>query len=287
MQTQQMTETQENTTNSPKSPKTEPRETGFDLSGKRFGKLLVVGFDHYGEGQSYWKCRCDCGGEKVAGRRMLQKGSTKSCGCLKGNHHGGGYRKRLELTEGQISSFVREYPCTANSVLMKRYDMSETSLHRLARKHGLKKSREFMVESQLKGARAAELSHMAHGTYPKKGYRIPRSDEHSINDYRLRETEEQKSARLSKARESRNASIAEDKRRILFGLPPKLKMKLIKQPRSLCALRHTLRKHGYIVGRGSHVAYYTPDTERMPEVEARKFGDRFYRWMEFKPIEEK
>ncbi|MBQ6577194.1 MAG: hypothetical protein IJL91_05550 [Bacteroidales bacterium] len=272
--------------NHQKSAIDELRETGFDLTGRRFGRLLVEGFDHYGEGQSYWRCRCDCGGEKTVGRKMLQKGSTKSCGCLRGKHGGGGFRKRKVLSEEEAVSFKREFPYTTNEVLAQRYDMSQTSVHRFARQYGLNKSKEFMVDSQLKGARAAELYHMAHGTYPKKGYKIPRSEEHSINDYRLKETQEMKAARLEKARASRNRAIEEERRRILFGLPQRTRMKLIKQPRGLCALRYALRKHGYIVDRGGHIAYYTPDTVRMPKVEARKPGDKHYYWMEFKPFNE-
>ena len=33
-------------------------------------------------GARKWKCRCDCGGERLAASYNLRRGKTKSCGCL-------------------------------------------------------------------------------------------------------------------------------------------------------------------------------------------------------------
>ena len=55
-----------------------------DLSNKKFGKLTVLKFlktdSHY---NSFWLCKCDCGNEIVARADHLQRGGTKSCGCLR------------------------------------------------------------------------------------------------------------------------------------------------------------------------------------------------------------
>jgi len=53
-----------------------------DLTGKRFGRLLVI--ERVGtRGRSVlWKCRCDCGNEKEIVSGSLINGNTKSCGCL-------------------------------------------------------------------------------------------------------------------------------------------------------------------------------------------------------------
>lgn len=54
-----------------------------DLTGMRFGRLIVVcGAPNLRDGRTAWKCRCDCGNEKVVSGKELQNGSTKSCGCL-------------------------------------------------------------------------------------------------------------------------------------------------------------------------------------------------------------
>ena len=50
----------------------------IDLTGKRFGKLVVTKY----VGKSRWLCKCDCGNEKVVGGANLKK-NTSSCGCIK------------------------------------------------------------------------------------------------------------------------------------------------------------------------------------------------------------
>jgi hypothetical protein len=55
-----------------------------DLIGKRFGRLVVVGFAGKGSHRStLWRCRCDCGTETTVFASNLQKGNTKSCGCIR------------------------------------------------------------------------------------------------------------------------------------------------------------------------------------------------------------
>lgn len=60
-----------------------------DLSGSRFGKLLVIGIDEdrvTGGRKTYWVCKCDCGKEKsirsdsLTSKRLPK---TESCGCLR------------------------------------------------------------------------------------------------------------------------------------------------------------------------------------------------------------
>ena len=55
-----------------------------DLTGKRFGSLLVIGESGRGSGRSIlWLCRCDCGKEKVIRANHLSSGSSSSCGCVR------------------------------------------------------------------------------------------------------------------------------------------------------------------------------------------------------------
>mgnify|MGYP007121549082 CR=1 FL=1 len=55
----------------------------YQLKGQQFGRLLVV--DRAGSDKAKnatWRCRCDCGKEKVVSSRDLITGDTRSCGCL-------------------------------------------------------------------------------------------------------------------------------------------------------------------------------------------------------------
>ena len=64
-------------------------QRGKHLEGQRFGRLLVVKFDHVytknGNTRKYWNCLCDCGGIKIVPTRRLTSGETQSCGCLIGD----------------------------------------------------------------------------------------------------------------------------------------------------------------------------------------------------------
>lgn len=58
--------------------------TPIDLTGQRFGRLIVLERMHSNERvQSMWMCKCDCGTEKTVRGSDLKNGSTKSCGCLR------------------------------------------------------------------------------------------------------------------------------------------------------------------------------------------------------------
>lgn len=54
----------------------------IDLTGERFGRLVVLEFSHKDNNTYYWKCKCDCGNIKLIDRHCLRSGNTKSCGCL-------------------------------------------------------------------------------------------------------------------------------------------------------------------------------------------------------------
>lgn len=53
-----------------------------DLTGNRYGFWTVVGYATPNR-VTRWKCRCDCGVERVVLRESLVKGKSSSCGCQK------------------------------------------------------------------------------------------------------------------------------------------------------------------------------------------------------------
>lgn len=54
----------------------------IDLTGQRFGRLMVVKRDQSLKGTAYWECVCDCGNVKIIASMSLRSGDTKSCGCF-------------------------------------------------------------------------------------------------------------------------------------------------------------------------------------------------------------
>jgi len=54
-----------------------------DLSGKKFGKLLVIEIDSKKLSRIHWICKCECGNSKSVTAKHLKSGLIKSCGCLK------------------------------------------------------------------------------------------------------------------------------------------------------------------------------------------------------------
>ncbi len=50
-----------------------------NLSGKRFGKLVAINFQH---GRGGWLCQCDCGKQRWFDTHSLTDGNNSSCGCL-------------------------------------------------------------------------------------------------------------------------------------------------------------------------------------------------------------
>ena len=57
----------------------------IDLTGRRFGRLVVLERAPYNDGQnkSVWTCRCDCGKMINVSGYHLRRGMTQSCGCYR------------------------------------------------------------------------------------------------------------------------------------------------------------------------------------------------------------
>lgn len=53
-----------------------------NLTGRRFGRLTVVGPHISVKRRTMWPCLCDCGGTTTVMASSLKRGLTQSCGCL-------------------------------------------------------------------------------------------------------------------------------------------------------------------------------------------------------------
>lgn len=76
-----------------------------DLSGKTFGKLLVLNKMEQKSRKIYWNCQCECGNKIIVCGDHLRQGKTLSCGC---NRSKGEYLITKLLIQNHIN-FIPQY----------------------------------------------------------------------------------------------------------------------------------------------------------------------------------
>lgn len=55
----------------------------LDLTGQRFGRLVVLQRGECDPKRVYWLCLCDCGAKTQSPGSELRRGKKQSCGCLR------------------------------------------------------------------------------------------------------------------------------------------------------------------------------------------------------------
>lgn len=55
----------------------------IDMVGQKIGRLIVIEQCESKNNKAMWKCKCDCGNERIVSGQSLRKGMTMSCGCLR------------------------------------------------------------------------------------------------------------------------------------------------------------------------------------------------------------
>ena len=258
----------------------------IDPTGMTFGRLTVLEYHHSAKKKAYYRCRCECGKEAIVYSGNLTSGKTRSCGCLRSESVAmvRGQFPRVEVTERQKAWIIRHFKHTKNEEIKAKFGISDGWLHRFARKNGLKKSPQFMNKIQAEMVKKAAFSHRLNGTYPPKGYKIPRS---GVNCFKkgvtpvMRLGKKRNQERIHKSAESRKKTWKLEHARWTFGLPRETKLRVFQQPREWTSKRYYLRKHGYIIERGGLDAYWDENTRRCEKLEAGYKPFRFY------PITEK
>lgn len=76
-----------------------------DLTGQRFGRLVVIGIDDRSTRKTYYFCQCDCGKVKSIRSDGLLSGMVRSCGCMKREQD----RKNLTANHKHKMSGTRPY----------------------------------------------------------------------------------------------------------------------------------------------------------------------------------
>jgi hypothetical protein len=83
-----------------------------DRTGKRYGRLVVIG-RHGSIGKTtLWDCLCDCGKQTVVRADHLRSGDTESCGCKRQSPHQG-YRCHLLPGVAAQRTIVKNYRLSA------------------------------------------------------------------------------------------------------------------------------------------------------------------------------
>jgi hypothetical protein len=100
----------------PQAAKRAPRRNMIDLTGQRFGRLLVLerALPSPSQTQAYWRCRCDCGNSTTTDGWSLRRGLTRSCGCLareKASERARRGRARLRHGHARKGRYSKTYTC--------------------------------------------------------------------------------------------------------------------------------------------------------------------------------
>ena len=189
---------------------------------------------------------------------------------------------KIVLTPEQEAYLVKHYKNTKNDILMEKLGLKFSTFHRFVRQLGLKKTKQFMKKCQKATSDAAKASHIANGTYPPKGYRIPRSEEFQ---YKPGDKPWAKCGRRKwnkgrkKAAETWKHTFLVDRVRHHIGFPQLTSLKVSKQPHQKILDRCYLKSRGYILDETNVVAYWTPETRRATRLEAAP--RRFYKFAEY------
>jgi hypothetical protein len=92
----------------------------IDLTGKRFGRWLVLGKGAGTHSLTRWRCRCDCGHIRIVIGINLRRGASMSCGCGDLEPH---HRK---LTDEQVKAIRLDR--RSQSVIAREYGIAQAGI---------------------------------------------------------------------------------------------------------------------------------------------------------------
>ena len=171
------------------------------------------------------------------------------------------------FTEEEIQYLKENYATTKNRILQERLGIGHTLLRNTARMLGLWKIPTFQsdfvkVTKKYNDGRAKNHPSLKAVENSRAALKRLRQDPEHHARWRERISEGQK--KLYRA----------ERRRVLFGLEQKTNKKVFQAPKYKHELRYRLRKCGYIIDRGSSVAYYNESTNRHAgkEESAKRLG---------------
>lgn len=183
--------------------------------------------------------------------------------------------KKTIWTDDSIAYLKENYPHTTDTAIAQHLCVNRKTVSLKAKELGLEKG--IRPEWLDLAERVREL----HGSHSNAEIAAitgisSRSVSRIVAVLGLRRTKKEEQSIRSRIRQD---IMKREKRRVIFGLPPITKIKVVtNKPR--IKMRHSLKKAGYLVIRGQNVMYYHPDMERDLSREdiGRKLGLRFEPW---------
>lgn len=167
-----------------------------------------------------------------------------------------GNRGGKPLTEQQEAWIIKHYKHTSNPDILRKFGIGESTLHRLARKHGLMKSKQFSKKLQLENSWKGRATCEKYGIYDENSerqierWRIAKEEGRSYgfqkgvsNKQRL--TKKQYKAMCEKMSVSVNELWRKERMRVKWGLEQKTNLRVATGGKKRMRHRHMFRKRGY------------------------------------------
>lgn len=200
------------------------------------------------------------------------------------------------LSDEDIEWIIKHYKHTKNAEIMARFNIGESTLHRYARKYGLKKSKAFMKKAQRENAEKGYDVCLDNGVYEQNASylsnqweewkKLPREQwpgrkvgvkpqhQPGVNHRRYNK-------RIKEGYEKRRQTIRRERARLLYGLEQKTSLKLTKiMTHKMSAHKHAMIKQCNYFPDEEHPTwiFYDNETNRsvLREAHAVKLGLKVY-----------
>lgn len=138
------------------------RNNGKSITGRRFGRLLVLGpVGRKESGEIEWLCECECGAETVALGVNIRHGRTTSCGC-----------RRDEVTGARST----KHGMTKSSEYLSWSGISQRCLNKRCKEYRYYGGRGIVMADRWRGKDGFETFMSDMGTKPTSNHTIERKD---------------------------------------------------------------------------------------------------------------
>ena len=191
-------------------------------------------------------------------------------------------KEKIVLSDAQTKWLQKHFKHTKNDVIRERLGLSHSTLHRIARELGLKKTPQFMKKMQLAASAAGKAAIDAEDDAAKERRRQQanqnRNPERCFKkgEWSLAKCPPEKLSIINAKRAAAWLKTRQaDEARLDWGLPTQTKFHFRRHPdpdknRKLCGLRNYLKRKGYeIPGRAGMAVYVTRETKRSAKMESK------------------